>query len=77
MVSTPYQFPVCYATKSGQTQGPPGVGKTLTAESIAMRANKPLFAVGVADIGLDPEKVQVNLERLFDLGRVWEAVLLM
>ncbi|KAI9845158.1 MAG: hypothetical protein M1837_005043 [Sclerophora amabilis] len=56
--------------------GPPGVGKTLTAESVAIRAGKPLFAVGVTDVGVDPEKVQVNLERLFDLASSWEAVLL-
>lgn len=53
------------------------MGKTLTAESIAMRARKPLFAVGVTDVGVDPEKVQVNLERMFDLAGTWEAVLLM
>lgn len=57
--------------------GPPGVGKTLTAESVAIRANKPLFAVGVTDVGVDPEKVQVNLERMFELAGTWEAVLLM
>ncbi|KAA6410582.1 MAG: hypothetical protein FRX48_06004 [Lasallia pustulata] len=56
--------------------GPPGVGKTLTAESVALRANKPLFAVGVTDVGVDPEKVQINLERMFDLAATWEAVLL-
>lgn len=59
------------------TSGPPGVGKTLTAESVAIRANKPLFAVGVTDVGVDPEKVQVNLERMFELAGTWEAVLLM
>ena len=58
-------------------RGPPGVGKTLTAESVAIRANKPLFAVGVTDVGVDPEKVQINLERMFDLADTWEAVLLM
>lgn len=42
-----------------------------------MRAGKPLFAVGVTDVGVDPEKVQVNLERTFDLAGTWEAVLLM
>lgn len=42
-----------------------------------MRAGKPLFSVGVTDVGVDPEKVQVNLERLFDLAGTWEAVLLM
>lgn len=53
------------------------MGKTLTAESVAIRANKPLFAVGVTDVGVDPEKVQVNLERMFELAGTWEAVLLM
>jgi hypothetical protein len=48
----------------------------LTAESIAQHAGKPLFAVGVTDIGMDPETVQVNLERMFDLAGTWEAVLL-
>jgi len=32
--------------------------------------------VGVTDIGMDPETVQVNLERMFDLAGIWEAVLL-
>ncbi|MCJ1244500.1 hypothetical protein MMC30_001698 [Trapelia coarctata] len=48
----------------------------LHAEHIAMRARKPLFAVGVTDVGVVPEKVQVNLERMFDLAGTWEAVLL-
>jgi hypothetical protein len=41
--------------------GPPGVGKTLTAESVASLAGKPLFAVSPSDIGLDPAEVEHNL----------------
>ncbi|KAI9771917.1 MAG: hypothetical protein M1839_002700 [Geoglossum umbratile] len=56
--------------------GPPGVGKTLTAESVAQAARKPLFSVTVADIGLEPADVEMNLRKLFDLANAWEAVLL-
>ncbi|KAL9012908.1 MAG: hypothetical protein Q9180_009059, partial [Flavoplaca navasiana] len=57
--------------------GPPGVGKTLTAESVAQTTNKPLFAVSVADVGLRPADVEVNLEQLFNLASLWKAVLLL
>ncbi|KAL9126196.1 MAG: hypothetical protein Q9217_004725 [Psora testacea] len=56
--------------------GPPGVGKSLTAESVAQDTNKPLFAVSVADIGLTPTEVEVNLSQLFNLASLWKAVLL-
>ncbi|KAJ4356772.1 uncharacterized protein N0V89_004808 [Didymosphaeria variabile] len=56
--------------------GPPGVGKTLTAESVASLTGKPLFAVSISDIGLDPAVVEHNLESLFELAARWRAVLL-
>ncbi|KAM0818695.1 putative ATPase family AAA domain-containing protein 3B [Seiridium cardinale] len=56
--------------------GLPGVGKTLTAESVALLAGKPLFSVGVADIGIDGDRVETNLQKVFDLAGLWEAVLL-
>jgi len=56
--------------------GPPGVGKTLTAESVAQLAGKPLFAVSPSDIGLNPAEVEQNLEALFELAARWRAVLL-
>ncbi|KAF2868195.1 P-loop containing nucleoside triphosphate hydrolase protein [Massariosphaeria phaeospora] len=56
--------------------GPPGVGKTLTAESVASMAGKPLFALSTSDIGLDPADVEHNLESLFELAARWRAVLL-
>ncbi len=56
--------------------GPPGVGKTLTAESVAQLAGKPLFSVSPADIGLNPTEVEQNLETLFELAGRWRAVLL-
>ena len=56
--------------------GPPGVGKTLTAETIAEATGKPLFIVSVAEIGLDASKAEKNLEQMFYLAGKWEAVLL-
>ena len=56
--------------------GPPGVGKTLTAESVAKVTGKPLFSVSVSDIGLKPAEVEHNLEVLFELAATWRAVLL-
>ncbi|KAI9694330.1 MAG: hypothetical protein M1820_009019 [Bogoriella megaspora] len=56
--------------------GVPGVGKSLTAESVANLARKPLFPVGVSDIGIDGQNVETHLQRVFDLAGLWEAVLL-
>ena len=53
------------------------MGKTLTAESVAMLAGKPLFSVGVADIGTEGQNVEENLQEIFDLATMWEAVLLL
>lgn len=57
--------------------GPPGVGKTLTAESVAKASGRPLISVSVADFGLEPETVDANLDRVFKLAATWEAIVLM
>ena len=57
--------------------GPPGVGKTLTAETVALASGRPLLPISVAEIGMQPDKAENNLVDIFaDAGR-WEAVLLM
>jgi hypothetical protein len=56
--------------------GPPGVGKTLSAESLAVLTDKPLYSVSMADIGLSPRTVESNLRRIFDLATHWKAILL-
>jgi hypothetical protein len=53
------------------------VGKTLTAESVAQLTGRPLLSVGVADIGIEGDKVETNLQRVFALAGLWEAVLLL
>lgn len=56
--------------------GPPGVGKTLTAESLAMLANKPLYSVSMSDVGISPVTVERNFSRIFELATHWKALLL-
>ncbi|KAK3329966.1 hypothetical protein B0H66DRAFT_508811 [Apodospora peruviana] len=56
--------------------GPPGVGKTSTAETIAIATRKPLFSVSVADVGTQPKHVESNLSRIFALATRWQAILL-
>ncbi|KAJ2901775.1 AAA family ATPase [Zalerion maritima] len=56
--------------------GPPGVGKTSTAQTIALAAGKPLFSVTVTDIGTSASLIETNFQRIFDLATTWKAVLL-
>ena len=44
---------------------------------MASLAGKPLFSVGVSDIGVQADKVEMNLQKIFDLAGLWEAVLLL
>lgn len=56
--------------------GPPGVGKTLTAETIAQASGKPLVSVSTAEVGIGPEKAESNLQAIFQDASRWGAVLL-
>ncbi|KAL1306189.1 hypothetical protein AAFC00_004291 [Neodothiora populina] len=56
--------------------GPPGVGKTTTAETVAGAVRKPLFPVGVTDVGTKASSVETNLGTIFDLATKWDAILL-
>ncbi|GME66133.1 AAA family ATPAse [Neofusicoccum parvum] len=57
--------------------GGPGTGKTLTAESVAEIAEKPLYRVTCGDIGTDPKEVESYLEKVFYLGKTWDCVVLL
>ncbi|KAK8115647.1 AAA family [Apiospora sp. TS-2023a] len=57
--------------------GPPGVGKTSTAEVVALATRKPLFSVSVADVGTKAKNVEANLSRIFSLATRWKAILLL
>ena len=56
--------------------GPPGIGKTLTAEAICERLKKPLYVVSVAELGTSSENVEQNLERVLFLSKKMQALLL-
>ncbi|KAH6678085.1 P-loop containing nucleoside triphosphate hydrolase protein [Halenospora varia] len=57
--------------------GAPGTGKTLTAESVAEIAEKPLYPVTCGDIGTEPEQVEHYLESVLTLGKTWDCVVLL
>ncbi|KAH6972278.1 hypothetical protein BKA56DRAFT_593925 [Ilyonectria sp. MPI-CAGE-AT-0026] len=57
--------------------GSPGTGKTLTAESVAEIAAKPLYRVTCGDIGTEPSDVEKYLETVMYLGKIWDCVLLL
>ncbi|KAF2866291.1 P-loop containing nucleoside triphosphate hydrolase protein [Massariosphaeria phaeospora] len=56
--------------------GPPGVGKTLTAESVAEHLRRPLYKVGASDLGISARSVETCLNTALKLCTHWSAVLL-
>lgn len=56
--------------------GPPGVGKTLTAESVAEHLRRPLYKVGAGDLGITARSVENCLNLALKLCSHWGAVLL-
>jgi len=56
--------------------GPPGVGKTLTAECVAEYSRRPLYIVSSGDLGTASETLNEKLEEILDLASTWKAVLL-
>lgn len=57
--------------------GPPGVGKTLTAESVAEEMKVPLFVLDAGDIGSSPQGAERCLKQTLSMVPKWNAVLLL
>jgi hypothetical protein len=57
--------------------GPPGVGKTLTAESVAEHMRAPLFMMSAGDLGINPDQVESKLTNILEMIAKWNAVLLL
>ncbi|KAK3069626.1 hypothetical protein LTR53_011892 [Teratosphaeriaceae sp. CCFEE 6253] len=56
--------------------GPPGVGKTLTAETVAEFCERPLYMVSSGDLGTNAGQLDHHLTRILDMASTWKAVLL-
>ncbi|KAF1973128.1 P-loop containing nucleoside triphosphate hydrolase protein [Bimuria novae-zelandiae CBS 107.79] len=56
--------------------GPPGVGKTLTAEAVSENMQVPLYMMSAGDLGTRPSSVEYNLASILELVAKWKAILL-
>jgi SpoVK/Ycf46/Vps4 family AAA+-type ATPase len=61
----------------GLLAGPPGVGKTLTAETVAEIAHRPLYTMSSGELGESSTTIQRQLMRVFELAERWKAVVLL
>ncbi|KAI1056714.1 hypothetical protein LB507_001645 [Fusarium sp. FIESC RH6] len=57
--------------------GGPGIGKTLTAESVAEEMKVPLYIMSAGDLGADAYDIEENLTRILEMVANWNAVLLL
>ncbi|KAK0457250.1 P-loop containing nucleoside triphosphate hydrolase protein [Desarmillaria tabescens] len=56
--------------------GPPGVGKTFSAEATSEHVKRPLYLVGAGDLGTDANSLDMALERVFEVATTWKAIVL-
>lgn len=56
--------------------GPPGSGKTSTAETIAAYTRRPLYSITCGDLGTSPSSVEDGLEQHAMRSQKWGCVLL-
>ncbi|KAK3349555.1 hypothetical protein B0T25DRAFT_504750 [Lasiosphaeria hispida] len=57
--------------------GPPGSGKTSTAETIAAYTGRPLYSITCGDIGVTADQVESRLQYHTELAAKWGCVLLL
>ena len=60
----------------GLFTGPPGVGKTLTAEAVAEVVRRPLYMLSSGELGDQPGVMDTKLKEILELAHIWGAVLL-
>ena len=56
--------------------GPPGCGKTLTAEAMAEALHVPLYVVSMGELGVTPEALESRLTAILRLCSQWHALVL-
>lgn len=57
--------------------GEPGVGKTLTAESVAEYMRVPLYSMSAAQLGIDSMEVEQSLGDILEMTTKWKSILLL
>lgn len=57
--------------------GGPGIGKTLTAESVAETMEVPLYMMSAGDLGTRSHEVEASLNKILEMVAKWNAVLLL
>ncbi|KAI2618685.1 P-loop containing nucleoside triphosphate hydrolase protein [Hypomontagnella submonticulosa] len=57
--------------------GPPGTGKTSTAETIASYTGRPLYSITCGDLGSTPYQIEIKLEKHASRADKWGCVLLL
>lgn len=57
--------------------GPPGCGKTLTAEAVAELLHKPLYSLSLGTLGTTAEDLERRLGEIMTLSARWEALILL
>ncbi|OAG03183.1 P-loop containing nucleoside triphosphate hydrolase protein [Paraphaeosphaeria sporulosa] len=57
--------------------GEPGVGKTLTAESISEITQRPLYTIGAGEMGQNSALIERELTRTLKLATRWNAYILL
>ncbi|KAH8897599.1 P-loop containing nucleoside triphosphate hydrolase protein [Thozetella sp. PMI_491] len=57
--------------------GPPGVGKTLTAETVSEHLHQPLYRLDVGDLGSYARGLEENLTWILERCARWKAVILL
>ncbi|KAJ4467256.1 P-loop containing nucleoside triphosphate hydrolase protein [Lentinula aciculospora] len=56
--------------------GPPGVGKTFSAEATSEHVKQPLYLIGAGDLGTTAANLDLALERVFEVATAWKAIVL-
>jgi len=56
--------------------GPPGVGKTLSAEATGELVKRPLYTIGAGDLGVTAAELDKHLTDAFELATAWKAIVL-
>ncbi|EJU02297.1 P-loop containing nucleoside triphosphate hydrolase protein, partial [Dacryopinax primogenitus] len=57
--------------------GPPGIGKTMSAEATSEHVRRPLYVVKSSDLGIQAEQLDTAITEVFDIAHTWGAVVLL